>query len=182
MGKWAGIDLRICTELRNIPYKPEPDKGIHPVVWLTKEPKKIDDIPELRKDHYMKRLVLALNSEGGRFESFRCECLEEEQENGIAAVFGVGFIYRDRRAFKDYAAQLMIAGEILGFMADSDTFENMAHPYTIEIHRVRLKDEDLIGRSVDVWHQSVSSNLDSAKQLRANAIEFLTSVLSKAYP
>ncbi len=72
--------------------------------------------------------------------------------------------------------------EILGFMADSDTFENMAHPYTIEIHRVRLKDENLIGWSVDVWHQSVSSNLDSAKQLRANAIEFLTSVLSKAYP
>ncbi|RON08522.1 hypothetical protein BK659_14130 [Pseudomonas brassicacearum] len=177
MGKWAAIDLRICTDLRNLPYRAEPEDDIHPMIWLSKEPGRIEEIPELQRDPKLKALVTAINNSGLRFETFSCASQIEGVDGVFCSVFGVGFIYRDRRAFQDYGAQLMVAGEILGFVADSDTFPDQARPFAIEIHRIHLKEENLTGWSVDVWHESRSAHEADVKSQAAKALDFLTSVL-----
>jgi len=151
------------------------------MIWLSKEPGRIEEIPELQRDPKLKSLVVAINSPNLRFETFRCASQVEDENGHFSSVFGVGIIYRDRRAFQDYGAQLMVAGEVLGFVADSDKFPDQARPFAIEIHRIHLKEENLTGWSVDIWHVSRFAQKAEATSQAAEALDFLSSVLGPKY-
>lgn len=181
MGKWAAVEFRLSTTRKNIPYRSEPEEDIHPVIWLTKEPHRIDEIPELARDEELKAAMQALNKPGGRFETFRCLSQTQEDDGKHLAIFNIGLIYRDRMAFRDYAAQLMVVGELLGFAAEDELFPDSDKPFAVEIEPVTLTTEQVHGWAVDIWHQSYGDSPESAK-LRANEVlRFVANTLAKTF-
>jgi hypothetical protein len=181
MSKWAGIELRVSTERKNIPYRAEPDNDVHQVIWLTKEPYRIDEIPELQRDPELRVAIQKINAPGGRFETFRCGSVIEPDGDKFSSTFNIGLVYRDRRGFVEYGAQLMIAGEILGFSAESDTFSTGARPFLLEMSPVVLTTENIAGWALDVWHRSVAGSELEAKNQASLVLRFLTDILSKGY-
>ena len=182
MSKWSAVEIRLSTQQKNIPYTADPHGDVHPVIWLSKEPGRIEDIPELSRDLELKSAIQSLNSSGCRFESFRCGSIDEESDGKFYSSFNIGLIYRDRSAFAEYGAQLMIAGEILGYAADSGMFPADRRAFLIEIERVLLTTESIHGWTVDLWHQSVGQSAQEAKDQAHQALSFLKNVLSTKYP
>lgn len=181
MSDWRAIEIRLSTEQKNIPYAANADSDIHPVIWLSKEPHRIEEIPELICDLELKSVVQSLNSPGCRFESFRCGSADEEEDGKFYSNFNIGLIYRDRSAFSEYGAQLMIAGEILGFATDSGIFPEGSRTFLIEIERALLTTESIHGWTVDLWYQSVGQSAQEAKARAHQAMDFLKNVLSTKY-
>jgi hypothetical protein len=181
MSNWKAVEIRLSTETKNIPYSAEPENDVHPVIWLSKEPQRIDEIPELSRDPALKLVIQALNAPGCRFESFRCGSVDEENDGKFYSNFNIGLIYRDRRAFAEYGAQLMISGEILGFSTDSDIFPKGSRTFLIEIQPVFLTTEQAQGWTVDLWHRSEGKTVQEAKAQADQALSFLKNVLSAKY-
>lgn len=180
--KWKAVQIRLSTESKNIPYAVDPENDVHPVIWLSKEPSRSSEIPELLRHAELKSAVEALNAPGCRFESFRCGSIDEEDNGIYYSNFNIGLIYRDRSGFANYAAQMMLAGEILGFSTDSDIFPEGSNPFLIEIGAVVLTTEKTRGWTVDLWHRSSGKTADEARQKANQALGFLENVLSTNHP
>lgn len=178
MSKWKGIQIRLSTQPKDIPYAPDPESDVHQVIWLSREPDRAGEIPELNRHPELKRTVLSLNAPGCRFETFRCGSSDEQYDGQFHSNFNIGLIYRDRNAFADYGAQFMVAGEILGFATDSDIFSEGSNPFLIEIERVHLKTEGIQGWTVDLWHRSSGNEAQEARTRANQALGFVGSVLS----
>ncbi|MGY2258108.1 hypothetical protein [Pseudomonas sp. SDO55104_S430] len=181
MSNWTAVEIRLSTQQKNIPYAADPDGDVHPVIWLSKEPDRIGEIPELSRNPELRSAVEILNAPGGRFESFRCLSSDEEDAGKFYSSFNIGLIYRDRGVFAEYGAQLMVAGEILGYAADSGIFPEGRRAFVIEIERAHLTTENTHGWTVDLWHQSVGESIQEAKAQSNRALSFLKSVLSTKY-
>lgn len=181
-GKWAAIDLRICTQEKRLPYRAEPEDGVHPMIWLRKEPHRINEIPELEHDEALRSAVQRLNGANSSFETFRCESIQNFDDGRYVSVFGLGVLYRARNWFASYPAQVLIAGEILESAANDSFFPDQDHPFAIEITRTLLTEERHLGWTLDIWHESVADSAQEAKSRSDKALTFLERVLSKNYP
>ncbi|WP_433766634.1 hypothetical protein [Pseudomonas putida] len=181
MSNWKAVEIRLSTQRKNIPYATDPENDVHPVIWISKEPHRIDEIPELNRDPELKSAIQSLNSPGCRFESFRCGSIDEEDDGKFYSNFNIGLIYRDREAFANYGAQLMIAGEVLGFSTDSDIFPEGSRMFLIEIESVLLTTESVHGWTVDLWHRSEGRTAQEAKGKANQALNLLKNVLSAKY-
>lgn len=180
LSKWIGISLRIANGVKNIPYTAEPESGVHPVVWLTKEPHRLDEIPELQEDATLKQLVVEANSPGRRFETFRCLATEELDEDGQWSAYrNVGFIYRNRQWFQDYGSQMMVVGEILGFALESIATPDNGSPFAVELQQANLKEEGIRGWSVDVWLQQRAGTREEASNLAGELLRILVPILGR---
>ncbi|MFO3675800.1 hypothetical protein ACKWMZ_26945 [Pseudomonas protegens] len=182
MTAWKSVEVRLSQQKKNIPYAADAANDVHQVIWLSKEPQRIDEIPELNRDPELKSVVKEINSPGCRFETFRCGSLTEEDEGKFYSNFNIGLIYRDRRAFADYGAQLMVAGEILGFSTDSDIFPASSRTFLIEIQQVNLTTEGIQGWTVDLWYRCAGETAQEATNQATRALSFLKNVLSAKYP
>ncbi|MCL8303192.1 hypothetical protein [Pseudomonas mosselii] len=151
------------------------------MIWLTKQPDRIHDIPELQRDQELKKAIGAINAEGLRFETFRCGSNEETYEGKILRHFNIGFIYRDRDAFANYGAQLMVAGELLGYATDSGIFEPGEKPFLFELQPIVLTTEGARGWTMDIWHQSIAASSDEARRKSDQALDLVSKVLSSAF-
>ena len=181
MSNWTAVEIRLSTQQKSIPYVADLDGDVHPVIWLSKEPDRIDEIPELSRDLELKSVIQSLNSSGSRFESFRCGSIDEDGDGKFYSSFNIGLIYRDRSEFSEYGAQLMVAGEILGYATDSGIFPEGSRAFLIEIERALLTTENIHGWTVDLWHQSVGQSTQEAKARAHQALSFLKNVLSAKY-
>lgn len=182
MTAWKSVEIRLSQQRKNIPYAPDLANDVHPVIWLSREPQRIDEIPELIRDPELKSTVQSINSPGCRFETFRCGSVTEEDDGKFYSNFNIGLIYRDRRAFADYGAQLMIAGEVLGFSTDSDIFPASSRTFLIEIEPVHLTTEGVHGWTVDLWYRCQGETAQDATIQAARALNLLKNVLSAKYP
>ncbi|WP_099431107.1 hypothetical protein [Pseudomonas mosselii] len=181
MEKWNAVELRLAAESKHIPYRQEPDIDVHEMIWLTKQPDRINDIPELQRDEALKAAVRSINGLGLRFETFRCGSKEEPYEGKYSSMFNVGFIYRDRNAFADYGAQMMVAGELLGFSTDSGIFGPGQKPFLFELQAVALTTEGIQGWTMDIWHQSLEDTPEKARQKSDQALALVSQILSATY-
>lgn len=181
MDKWNAVELRLMQSDKHLPYRQEPDDDVHEMIWLTKQPDRIHEIPELQRDAELKKAIGLINAEGLRFETFRCGSNEETYEGQILRHFNIGFIYRDRDAFANYGAQLMVAGELLGFATDSGIFEPGEKPFLFELQPILLTNEGARGWTMDIWHQSVAESSDEARRKSDQALSFVSHVLSATY-
>ena len=182
MSSWKSVEIRLSTGQKNIPYAAHPEEDVHQVIWLSNEPERIDEIPELSRDAELRSAIQSINSPGCRFESFRCGSVHEEDEGTFYSNFNIGLIYRDRNAFNNYGAQLMIAGEVLGNATDSDIFPERSRTFLIEIESVLLTTEGIHGWTVDLWHRSAGKTALEAKTQANQALNLLKNVLSAKYP
>ncbi|WJO30971.1 hypothetical protein [Pseudomonas monteilii] len=181
MDRWNAVELRLAAESKRLPYRQEPDDDVHEMIWLTQQPDRIHDIPELQRDPALKKAISAINAAGLRFETFRCGSNQETHDGKINHFFNIGFIYRDREAFANYGAQLMVAGELLGFAMESGIFEPGEKPFLFELQQVALTTEGARGWTMDIWHQSIAASADEAREKADRALDLVSKVLSSAF-
>lgn len=148
--KSASIQVTFTTGHRNLPYATDLETGHHPMIWLSKEPGRIDEIPELEGEPELKDLVRAINAPGQDFETFRCAHTTTKTETGITRSMYVAIIFRNRQWAEVPDPYLIVSRNIAMSLAHSDQFLDGAIPFELRLRNHWLKEEQVYAYTADI--------------------------------
>lgn len=163
-GKSASIQVTFTTGHRNLPYATNLEEDHHPMIWLSREPELIDEIPELEGEPELKEFVRAINAPGNDFETFRCSHRTGTDQGHVIRSMYVAVMFRDRNLAASLDPYMVLVRSILTGLAASTEFPDNALPFEVRLHRHRLKEESVWVYTADI--QFHIQALDEA-QMRA---------------
>jgi hypothetical protein len=144
-----------------VPYHRDcDDPNSHSYVDLKREPNRIDEIPELRDEPALQRLVVTLNDPRGCFRSIGCErWYTPQQVEGERGQFGsyVGFAL-DAWPFREKEAAQSIAADFIDREAPLPEDFRMI----IELRPTAFHHEKLVGWSLEFWGCGLGADRESA--------------------
>ncbi len=147
-----GIDYR--TGFRNLPYATNIEVGHHPMVLLSKDPDKIDQIPELAGEPELRNFIAAVNGPGVPMESFRCDHRTKQTASGVERNLYVAFLFRDRAMAADARNYLAMAGNLVSEVEREQCFIEGEVPFQINLARHRMREDG------DAFVYTVDINMD----------------------
>ncbi|MBH3399183.1 hypothetical protein I5S60_06340 [Pseudomonas fluorescens] len=148
--KSATIQVTFTTGHRNLPYATDLETGHHPMIWLSKEPDRINEIPELEGEPELKGFIQAINGPGQDFETFRCAHSTKEDEKGTTRSMYVAIIFRNRQWAAAPDPYLIVSRNIVMSAAHSDLFPDGAFPFELRLRNHWLKEERVYAYTADI--------------------------------
>lgn len=142
MDRELNVTISYATGLHNLPYAPVEGR-IFPLIWLSREPDRIGEIPELEGEPELARFLNVINAPGLPFESFRCafEDTAHSSVGGVLRRMYVGIIFRDRDWASDLTNYFVLARGLLLAAVHDDSFPDGTGPFELRLMRNCLKDE-----------------------------------------
>ncbi|NVZ45125.1 hypothetical protein HX780_06730 [Pseudomonas tolaasii] len=148
--KTASIQVTFTTGHRNLPYAVNLEEDHHPMIWLSREPERIDEIPELKGEPELKEFVRAINGPGLHFETFRCSHRTGTDQGHVIRTMYVALIFRDRKLAASLDNYMVLIRGILTGVAASKEFPDNALPFEVRLHKHWLKEEELWVHTADI--------------------------------
>lgn len=162
--KTASVQITYTTGHRNLPYATDLEADHHPMIWLSKEPDRINEIPELEGEPELKEFVRAINAPGKDFETFRCSHSTGTDQGHVVRAMYVAVIFRNRNLAANLDPYMVLVRSILTGVAASTEFPNNALPFEVRLNSHWLKEESVWAHTADI-HFHIQA-LDEA-QMRA---------------
>ncbi len=161
MSQPVEIRVSLQSDEQPIPYSASEDGENAGYRSLLNEPAGIDELPELASEPAFKEFIRTLNAPGGTFESVRVVHWTGEPPGGFSRCFAVGFIFRDRVLFSQYANCLLFAGNVLqnrcrGTIQSDESI-------LLEIQPAILRAENLRGWVMDLYVGSLGQSEEIAR-------------------
>lgn len=175
--KTASVQVTFTTGHRNLPYAADIETGHHPMIWLSKEPDRIDEIPELDGEPELKDLIRAINGPGQDFETFRCAHTTTQTEAGITRSMYVAVIFRNRQWAETPDPYLVLSRSIVIALAHSDEFPDNALPFEVRLRRHWLKEESVWAYTADIQLYIQAPNEAQMREELARQTAFLQKIL-----
>ncbi|MFJ2455887.1 hypothetical protein ACIOWK_29900 [Pseudomonas protegens] len=178
--KTASIQVTFTTGHRNLPYATNLEEDHHPMIWLSREPERIDEIPEFEGEPELKELVRAINEPGLSFETFQCSHRTETNRGHVIREMYVAIIFRNRSLAASLDPYMILLRCILTGLASSTEFPDNAPTFEVQLCRHWLKEENVWAYTANI--QFHIQALDDA-QMRAELgrqTSFLQGILT--YP
>lgn len=167
-----------------IPYETvERDGKVFRYHSLIKNPRAIDEIPELAAEPMMKNLVARINSKvNGLYETVRLDHTFGTTRSAPGEwEFMIGIIFRDRSLFADYLSHVVFAGHFLislqrYWLATSHHNPTMPPEWqtpTFVIAPAILQEEKKTGWIIDLWMKYLGNSEAEAHRLFELDLRFL---------
>ena len=175
------IRLTLDDETLQIPYEAETYAGgvIHPYRPLVQAPEQIVQIPELRGQPALKKLLHTINSPEGVFESVRIDTFYNDHAGQVAHVAAIGLIFRERSWFQDIDKCLAFAGRLLETLHASTLFRENEDSAQLELQRAMLREERLQGWIMDLFLMGQGKTQQASDTDLAARCQALQDVLHK---
>ncbi|WP_445392391.1 hypothetical protein ACUDTL_16905 [Stenotrophomonas pavanii] len=175
MHRELNISISYATETYNLPYALEEGK-VFPLIWLSREPDRISEIPELEGEPELASFLAAINAPGLPFESFRCalEDVSHPEVGGVLRRMYVGVIFRDREWASDISNYFMLARGLLLTSVHNDSFPDGSSPFELRLMKNCLKDEG--GRIAFTADVQMEIWGEAAEEMREHLIERLAAL------
>jgi hypothetical protein len=169
-------EIRIALEKRSLPIpygrSKREDGENFGYRSILKDPKVIDQIPELNEEVGMKEFFRRLNDSKGVFESVRMVHWFNRADARFERSLAFGFVFRDRRLFSGYSNCFMFAGNLLDQICAGRILCDV--PFLIEIQPATFLEEHVDGWLMDLYVSGVGDSEDSARRRLDNVLESLT--------
>lgn len=178
MDKTASIQVTYTTGHRNLPYATNEVEGLFPMVWLSKEPDRIDEIPEFDGEPELKEFVRAINAPNLPFETFRCAHRTDTQPGGVIREMYVAVIFRDRRLAASLDPYMVLVRSIVTALAESTDFPDNALPFEVRLHRHWLKEESLWAYTADIQFYLQAESEPQMRRKMTQEMAFLEKILA----
>lgn len=160
------------NETLGVPYsRPPDDPSSHSYIDLKKEPWRLDEIPELRDDAALKRVVMKINEQGGFFRSIGCERWADERNSADGILhFGsyVGFALDAWPVRRKQAAESIF--ERFREHGDSVSWPDGVRMIII-LRPTIFYDQGAAGWSLEFWCRSSAATLNAARQQWGEAMD-----------
>ncbi|UNM18055.1 hypothetical protein K0P33_21180 [Pseudomonas sp. ArH3a] len=176
--KTASIQITFTTGHRNLPYATDLEGGHHPMIWLSKEPDRINEIPELEGEPELKDLIRAINGPGQDFETFRCAHTTKKTEAGITRSMYVAIIFRNRQWAEVPDPYLIVSRNIVTSLARSDQFPDGAIPFELRLRNHWLKEEQVYAYTADIQFYIQAPDEAQMREELARQTVFLEKILN----
>lgn len=148
------------------------------MIWLSKEPERINEIPELKGEPELEKLIRAINGPGQDFETFRCAHTTEKTEYGVTRSMYVAIIFRNRQWAEVPDAYLVLSRNIVMSLAHSDEFPDCAIPFEVQLRKHWLKEESVWAYTADIqFHIRAPDEAQMRVELRRQTA-FLEKILN----
>ena len=176
--KKASIQLTFTTGHRNLPYATDLEEDHHPMIWLSKEPHRIDEIPELVGEPELKEFIKAINGPGQDFETFRCAHTTKQTENGVTRSMYVAVIFRNRQWAETPDPYFILSRGIVMALAQSKEFPNGSIPFEVQLQRHWLKEERVWAYTADIQFYIQAPDEAQMREELARQTAFLEKILN----
>jgi len=157
-------EIRVAIEQTPlpIPYSGT-ETGYHYVSLLT-QPDAIEQIPELQGEPMMKRVIKSMHAPNAEFETVRMAHWFADVDSGKPTLrcLSLGFVFRDRRGFVNFAECMMLTGNLLHY-ANNDIIASDA-PFLLEIQPAIFREEHLTGWIMDLYVAGAGPDQNAARQ------------------
>ncbi|KAI2693124.1 hypothetical protein [Pseudomonas sp. TNT3] len=178
--KTASVQVTFTTGHRNLPYATDLETGHHPMIWLSKEPNRIDEIPELEGEPELKELIRAINGPSQDFETFRCAHTTNKTESGITRSMYVAVIFRNRQWAETPDPYLVLSRSIVIALAHSEEFPDNALPFEVRLRRHWLKEESVWAYTADIHLYIQAPDEAQMREELARQTAFLQKILTRS--
>jgi len=157
MEKSSSIQVTFTTGHRNLPYATDEENGHHPMIWLSREPERITEIPELQNEPELKAFISAINAPGRHFETFRCAHSDTEAPGSYTRAMYVAVLFRDRALAASIDNYMILAREIVTGTANHPDFPANTVPFELRLAQHWLKEESAWVYTADIqfWIQAL---------------------------
>jgi len=157
-------EIRVALEQTPLPIPYSGTETGHHYVSLLKYPDAIEQIPELQGEPVMKHVIKSMHAPNAEFETVRMAHWFANVENGESALrcLSLGFVFRDRRGFVNFAECMMLTGNLLHY-ANNDIIASDA-PFLLEIQPAIFREENLTGWIMDLYVTGSGVGQDTARQ------------------
>ena len=178
--KTASIQVTFTTGHRNLPYATNVDEGHYPMVWLSKEPHRIDEIPELEGEPELKEFVRAINGPNHDFETFRCFHKTTTDRGHVVRSMYVAVIFRNRDLAASLDPYMVLTRSILTGVAESKEFPDNALPFEVQLQRHWLKEESVWAYTADIQFHIQALDVAQMRAELSRQTAFLEKILNYA--
>lgn len=154
---------------------------VFPLIWLSREPDRIGEIPELEGEPELARFINAINGPGLPFESFRCafEDTVHPSVGGVLRHMYVGIVFRDREWASDLTNYFVLARGLLLTAVHDESFPDGTGPFELRLMRNCLKDEgECIVFTADVQMEIYGEDQAQMRERLATRLSALQRALS----
>ncbi len=176
--KTASIQVTFTTGHRNLPYATNLEEDHHPMIWLSKEPNRIDEIPEFEGEPELKEFVRAINGPGLPFETFRCSHHTGTDQGIVIREMYVAVIFRDRNLAANLDSYMVLVRSVLTGLASSTEFPDNALPFEVRLHRHWLKEENVWAHTADIQFHIEALGETQMRAELARQTAFLQEILT----
>jgi len=155
---------------------------IFPLIWLSREPDRISEIPELEGEPELASFLGTINAPGLPFESFRCafEDIVNPSTGGVLRRMYVGIIFRDRDWASDLTNYFVLARGLLMSVVHDNSFPDGTGPFELRLMRNCLKDEGgRIAFTADVQMELYGEDQAQMREELARQLSVLQQALSR---
>jgi hypothetical protein len=129
---------------------------------ILKDPKAIDEIPELDGESGMKEFFRRFHDASGIFESVRMFHCFNSSGGRFERCFCFGFVFRDRTLFSEYHNCFLFVGRLLAHISNGTILCDA--PFLVEIQPAMFLDEKVVGWMMDLYVSGFGDSEDAARQ------------------
>ena len=129
---------------------------------ILKNPKTIDEIPELFAEPSVKDFILSIHSPMGVFETVRVVHWLQTHDGISTKSMALGFVFRDRRLFNSYANCIAFSGNVLMEMCKGKILYD--DPPLVDIQPACFLEENAHGWIMDFYVSGRGASEDEARQ------------------
>lgn len=178
MRKTSSIKITYTTGHSILPYAPDEKNGNFPMIWLSKEPDRIGEIPELYGEPELRKLIRSINAPSLALETFSCSHRTFTNSRCLTKEILFSFIFRDRKLSETLDEYMKLACNIATSIAESVEFEDNALPFEIRFSKNWLKQENLWAHTASIYINIQAPNENAVSKKLAQEISFLTKLLT----